>query len=269
MSCNVLFLRSSCSSQRSLPPYLATSFHPHLSSSCFVRVQEMHLPERYAAHPSLSRKKAVSLSVSPPHPHLLCFEGEEERCWLPEADCSSLNNSSWLPVVLSPVLYHSITPLHKDVQMGWDTYARTNIRHFHQHSGRPVPVPSHFLQYTQLVKNPSVWAYMCCSVLMLLSHSQMQKKTDIFSFLQDLKLKSSFAFCDGGFPPFCFPHSLSIRRRLMRTQHRLVYLTAFLPLLSIKQLRIWQWLDNPSTLPVKTETKTPPIKYNCANTYKD
>lgn len=92
---------------------------------------------------SLIRKGSLSLSLSPslliflslslsllPHPSIALFGGERregESCSLPEAGCSSLNNSGRLPAVLSPVLHHSITPLHKDVQMGWDAHSHMTL----------------------------------------------------------------------------------------------------------------------------------------------
>lgn len=63
-----------------------------------------------------------------PHPRHLVLS-----FWFPEADCSSLNNSSWLSAVLSSVLHHSITPLHKDMRMGWDVHA-------HIHTRAPMPI---------------------------------------------------------------------------------------------------------------------------------
>lgn len=70
-------------------------------------------------------------------------EREKERCWFPKAGCSSLNNSSWFPVVLSPVLHQSITPLHKDVQMGWDPYVHAHFRQKHKHGPVRVPMVIH------------------------------------------------------------------------------------------------------------------------------
>lgn len=91
----------------------------------------MHLPEWFVAHLSLLDKKGVSLtlSLSTLSPPLPCLEGREEgeSCSLPEAARSSLNNFSRLPAVLSPVLHHSITPLHKDVQMGWDAHSHMTL----------------------------------------------------------------------------------------------------------------------------------------------
>lgn len=74
----------------------------------------------------------ISLSLCPLPPSCLVslFWGEVERegCLFPKADCSSLNNCSWLPAVLWRVLHRSITPLHDDVQMGWDAYVHANTR---------------------------------------------------------------------------------------------------------------------------------------------
>lgn len=87
---------------------------------------------------SLSLSCFVLLPISPPSLWI-----EKERCWFPKAGCSSLNNSSWFPVVLSPVLHQSITPLHKDVQMGWDPYVHAHFRQKHKHGPVRVPMVIH------------------------------------------------------------------------------------------------------------------------------
>lgn len=77
--------------------------------------------------PSIQIFLSLSLSLTTPPPLLPCFQGREGELLLPEADCSSLNNSCRLPAVLSPVLHHSITPLHKDIQMGWDAHSHKTL----------------------------------------------------------------------------------------------------------------------------------------------
>lgn len=118
---------------------LPSSFLPHSSPPALCECRRCisqrglllisHSPDKKGVSLALSLPIHPSQysSLSPPLPLLPCFKGERESCWLPEADCSSLNNSSWLPAVLSPVLHHSITPLHKDVQMGWDAHSHMTL----------------------------------------------------------------------------------------------------------------------------------------------
>lgn len=99
------------------------SFHPHFSPP----TSAVDIAPSVVCYLSLSLFLSlypnIPHSLHPPTSLALFVGGERESCWLPEADCSSLNNSSSLPVALSPVLHHSITPFHKDVQMGQDAHS--------------------------------------------------------------------------------------------------------------------------------------------------
>lgn len=192
-------------------------------------------------------------------------EREKERCWFPKAGCSSLNNSSWFPVVLSPVLHQSITPLHKDVQMGWDPYVHAHFRQKHKHG----PVRALMVIHTAMHRVRKALVHTCesvhihtkcaswssnkapftsCSVLFLLSQRVRQTFSNFphlhrcFFFSLSVSLTQSLTHSLSYSIP---PHSLRIHRRLMRTQHRLAYLPAFLPSVQQKtaqSLTVTQWL---------------------------
>lgn len=195
---------------------------------------------------SLSLSCFVLLPISPPSLWI-----EKERCWFPKAGCSSLNNSSWFPVVLSPVLHQSITPLHKDVQMGWDPYVHAHFRQKHKHGPVRVPMVIHTaMRVSQCAKCVS-WSsnkapFTSCSVLFLLSQRVRQTFSNFphlhrcfFFSLSVSPTQSLTRSLSYSIPP---PHSLRIHRRLMRTQHRLAYLPAFLPSVQQKSLTVTQWL---------------------------
>lgn len=122
-------------------PSLPLSLHPHPTLSCYggdAFTTEFCFELLSLSFYSLSLSCFVLLPISPPSLWI-----EKERCWFPKAGCSSLNNSSWFPVVLSPVLHQSITPLHKDVQMGWDPYVHAHFRQKHKHGPVRVPMVIH------------------------------------------------------------------------------------------------------------------------------
>lgn len=235
-------------------PSLPLSLHPHPTLSCYggdAFTTEFCFELLSLSFYSLSLSCFVLLPISPPSLWI-----EKERCWFPKAGCSSLNNSSWFPVVLSPVLHQSITPLHKDVQMGWDPYVHAHFRQKHKHGPVRVPMVIHtamrvsqctFTQNVcldQVTKLPSR-----CFKLLSTLPPITESKTNLFQFSSFAPLFFLLSLClthsvthSLSFLQHPPPHSLRIHRRLMRTQHRLAYLPAFLPSVQQKSLTVTQWL---------------------------
>lgn len=125
--------------------------------------------------------------------------------------------TSWLPVVLSSVLYHSITPLHKDIQMGWDAYVHIYTHILRQTCACVHPNPDTFVAATvgSIPTHTHTFPDHSAQVVQCSSSPHRLTKTLTFSpfpYLQDLELKSSSVFllsssflCCCGFLPFFSP----------------------------------------------------------------
>lgn len=254
-----------------IPPFVVPPPHSSPPALCECRRCISQSGLLLISH-SLIRKGSLSLSLSTPTPPLPCLVGREEgeSCSLPEAARSSLNNFSRLPAVLSPVLHHSITPLHKDVQMGWDAHSHMTLTdtlkqararaHADPHAfcnalaensaglpartreNRRTPARARVDQTEVVVRWPSAFFFFFPDEPFLLPVFFLQEvKSALFLYpslfsrsLQQLSL--------------VFFLSLCAHRRLMRTQRRLPYLSASVRQKTAQRLTMTHTQHNKKTM---------------------
>ena len=172
----------------------------------------------------LSIRRDIPLPLPAPPPLLPCFQGREGELPLPEADCSSLNNSCRLPAVLSSVLHHSITPLHKDIQMGWDArshktltdtlkqacaHLHVNLHAFTTHMVKKISVSAHASELIYTNTQASISQERLCRGLLLSQARKWQGRLP-FSFLFPPCLQEVKNLLDCLLLSFCFPNAAAL-----------------------------------------------------------